>query len=170
MTKKILISALVGVSAIVLLAGFGPGHRGGGGPFDPERAYRFISFRVDSKLDDLKATDAQRQQVHALKEDLFNEGKKLHEGQEAARKELMAQWDADRVDANRVHKIVDERLDAFRAFAHKAADAAIRLHDTLSPEQRAQLKADMPNPGDREQFRQQRREQRQQQQQPAQQP
>jgi len=148
MNKKILISALLGVTAIALLAGFGPGHRGGS-PFDPERAYRFISFRVESKLDDLKATDAQRKQVNALKEDLFNEGKKLHEGQETARQELMAQWDSERVDSNRVHRIVDERVDAFRAFAHKAVESAIRLHDTLSTEQRAQLKADMPHPGGR---------------------
>lgn len=146
MNKKILVSALVGVAAIAMLAGFGggPGHFGGpfgGGHFDAKKAYRFISFRVDNALDDLKANDAQRKEVNAIKDDVFNDAIKLKEGQEAAHKELAAQWDAAQVDKARVHAVVDERIDALRAFAHKAADAAIRLHDVLTPEQRSQLKA-----------------------------
>jgi periplasmic protein CpxP/Spy len=142
MNKKILISALVGVAAVALLAGFGPGHAGPGfGHFDSKKAYRFLSFKVDNTLDDLKANDAQRKEVNALKDELFNEGMKLKEGQDAAHKELAAQWDAEKVDRARVHSLLDERIDAFRAFAHKAADSAIRLHDLLTPEQRSQLKA-----------------------------
>jgi Spy/CpxP family protein refolding chaperone len=146
MNKKILLVAAVGVGAIAMLAGFGPG-RFGPGQMDPQKAYRFLSFKVDSALDDVKATEAQRTQVNAVKDDLYKEGLKLKEGQDAARKELVAQWQAPKVDAARVHAVVDERIDAVRGFAHRAADAAIRIHDLLSSEQRAQLKASLPQHG-----------------------
>jgi Spy/CpxP family protein refolding chaperone len=151
MNKKILVSVLAGVSAIVMLAGFTGGGWRHGGPFNPERAKRAVSFHVDNKLEDLKATDAQKAQVNALKDELFDEALKLKDSNQASKKELMAQWDAQRVDSGRVHQIVDERLDAFRAFAHKVADSAIRLHDLLTPEQRTQLKASMPHRGGAEQ-------------------
>jgi len=147
MNKKIVISALAGVSALVLLAGFGPGRMHHGGPFDAKKAYRFISYRVDNKLDDLKATDAQKQQVNAIKDSLFNEGVALKAAHDTAHKELLAQWDSPRVDNARVHALVDERLDALRGFAHKAVDAAIKVHDLLTPDQRAQLKAEGPHGG-----------------------
>jgi len=151
MNKKILVSVVAGVTAIVMLAGFGPGRGWRGGPFDQKRAYRFVTFQVDSKLEDLNATDAQKTQVNALKDELFNEALKLREDHQATRTELLAQWDAQQVDSKRVHQIVDERFDAFRAFAHKVADSAIRLHDLLTPEQRAQVKAQMPRHGGGEQ-------------------
>jgi protein CpxP len=38
-----------------------------------------------------------------------------------------------------VHALVDARMDAFRAFAHKVADAALEAHRILTPEQRQQV-------------------------------
>lgn len=142
--KKIAFAAVLGLSAIVMLAGFGGHH--GHGPFgeDPAKLHRFIDFRINSALDDIKATDDQRKQVNAIKDDLFAEGIKLHQGQKAAKAELVAQWEAASPDAAKVHSVVDERIDALRAFTHKAADAAIRVHNLLSPEQRAELRSEMP--------------------------
>jgi periplasmic protein CpxP/Spy len=140
MNKKLLLLLAVAVSAIALLAGFGPGHGFGMGKMDPKKVYRFLTFRVDSLLDDIKATDAQRTQVNTIKDDLFAEAQKLKAGHEEVHHDLMSQWDAAQVDAAKVHAAVDKQLDAVRAFAHRAADAAIRLHDLLTPEQRAQVK------------------------------
>src|SRR5579871_5517238 len=76
-----------------------------------KRAYRFISMKLDNALDDVKATDAQRTQVNAVKDDLFEQGKALKVGMEGTRGELKTQWLSQTPDRTRVHQIVDQRID-----------------------------------------------------------
>jgi Spy/CpxP family protein refolding chaperone len=104
-----------------------------------KKAYRFISAHVENMLDDVNATDAQRSQVNAVKDQLFEQGKALKTGMEGTREELKAQWLAPRMDQGRVDRLVDERIDAFRSFAHQAVAGLVKVHDTLTPEQRLQL-------------------------------
>ena len=51
----------------------------------------------------------------------------------------IGEWIKDEPDADRVHAIIDERIEAFRAVAHKAADEALATHALLTPEQRAEI-------------------------------
>jgi periplasmic protein CpxP/Spy len=111
----------------------------GGPPGDAKKAYRFISMKVENMLDDVSATEPQRQQVHDIKDELFEEGKALKLGMEGSRTELRAQWLAPQMDRARVNQLVDERIDALRAFAHKAADGLVRAHDIFTADQRQQL-------------------------------
>jgi periplasmic protein CpxP/Spy len=109
-------------AGFALLTGFGGGcghHRP-----DPARVDRMVAAHLDDALDDLGASDAQRAQVA---------------GQQQARRGLLALWDADRPDAASAYAIIDARIEALRTFAHQAADEAIKLHDTLTPEQRAKV-------------------------------
>jgi periplasmic protein CpxP/Spy len=137
MKKGILFGGIL-VAALGLLAGFAANHE-----LRPKRAYGFLSFRVNSILDEIKANDSQRAQVNAIKDELFKDGLALKQANRALRKELIAQWDSDAVDSAKIHALVDERVEAFRAFASKAADDAVKVHDLLSPEQRAQLKQEL---------------------------
>jgi periplasmic protein CpxP/Spy len=134
MKKKLAIAASA-VLAVVLLSGF----RGGGWNRDPERIKQMISWKLNDKLDDLKATDAQKQAVHGVKDRLFEEGKLLAQEHQATRVEVLAQLESDYPDAQKLHGIVDTRIDAVRAFAHKVVDAALEVHKVLSPEQRKAL-------------------------------
>jgi Spy/CpxP family protein refolding chaperone len=128
---------------LALLAGFTllTGFRGGCGGHhpDPARVDRMISAHLDDALDDLNATDAQRARIHDLKDRLVKDGQALAAGQREARRQLVAQWDSEKPEAAKVHALVDARIDALRAFAHQAADAALELHGTLTPEQRAKI-------------------------------
>jgi periplasmic protein CpxP/Spy len=136
--SKILVAGSA-VLAVVLLSGF----RGAGGPGwgerNPERMRQFITWRMEDKLTELKASEQQKQALLGLKDQLFEEGKGLHEGQKAARTELLAQWESINPDSQRVHQLVDERMESFRAFAHRMADAALEAHRILSPQQRQAL-------------------------------
>lgn len=134
--KKIAIAASA-VLAVVLLSGF----RGGGWGWhrDPERIKQFITWRVDDKLEELNATDAQKQTVNAVKDRLFEEGKQLAESHKASRQEVLTQLESDTPDAQKLHSLVDARIDAVRAFAHHVVDAALEVHRALTPEQRKQL-------------------------------
>jgi Spy/CpxP family protein refolding chaperone len=138
-TKNKILVASSALLAFVLLTGFRGGHHGWGGPRDPERVKQMISWKVDDRLDELKATDAQKQAIHGLKDSLFEDGKRLFEEQKGARAEMLNQWESPNPDAKAVHALVDARMDAFRAFAHKVADAALEAHRILTPEQRKQV-------------------------------
>ncbi len=132
------IPVLLAIAAgFVLLTGFG--HCGRDAHADPARVERIVTEHLDDALDDLKATDAQRAQVHGLKSQLLQDGQRFAAGQREARKALVAQWDAAQPDAAQVHALVDARMDALRSLAHETADAAIQLHGILTPDQRAQL-------------------------------
>ncbi len=139
--KKIAAIGIAATAAVVALAGFAAvgrfEHR------DPQRAHDLITRRVDAMLDDIKATDDQRAQINQLKEKLFNEGVELRKNQHSLTRELLADWDAAKVNTDDVHAQVDKRIDALRAFAHDAADASIQVHDILTPEQRAQVKQEL---------------------------
>ena len=107
---------------------------------DPNRAYQHITSKVDKLMNEINATDAQRAQINQLKDKLFQEGMSLRQNRQSLRQQLFANWDAAQVNASDVHAQVDKQVDAWRAFAHDAADASIQLHDLLTPDQRTQLK------------------------------
>ncbi len=140
-SRKILLatSALLGV---VLLTGFRGGHMGFGGR-NPERFNQMLTWRLDDRLEELQATDDQKRTIQGLKDSLFADGKQVVEEQRAAGKELLTQWDAATPDARAVHALVDARVDAWRGFAHKVADAFLKAHQVLSPTQRQQLSSDV---------------------------
>ncbi len=136
MRNRILI-AVAGLAGIVALAGFG--RCGGPHPRDPAQAAAFVNDRIDDALDDLDATDAQRQQVHAVADRLLARAVELRKEGEPEHAELLAQWQSATPDRARLHAMVDQRIEAMRAFAHEAVDAGIEVHDVLTPEQRAKV-------------------------------
>jgi Spy/CpxP family protein refolding chaperone len=133
-----LIGSAVGLAgAFVLLSGFGAWgmHHG----FNPEKMEKFITYRVNDTLDDLKATPEQRQKVLAAKDLLVGDFEKQIPAHRQMRQELLAQWNTETPDAKAVHAAIDARFDAMRALAHEAADQMIQIHGVLTPEQRAQV-------------------------------
>jgi len=133
--KKILWSVLAVVTllggGLVLTAFSGP--RSG----DPGRLDRFVTHRHDDLLDDVRATDAQRQQIRALKDRVLADGRAARAGQAEARRELMAEWRSDAPDQAKVKAIVDARADAMKKMAEEVADAMGEVHGILTPSQRA---------------------------------
>jgi protein CpxP len=137
MMKKLAIASSA-LLAVVLLSGFA--FRGGHGwGHNPERLQQMVTWRLNDKLDDLDATDAQRQSILAVKDRLFADGVKLMEEHHGVRQEAFQQLASEAPDAQKLHALVDARIDAMRAFAHKMTDAALEVHGTLTPEQRQEL-------------------------------
>ncbi|RYZ37299.1 MAG: periplasmic heavy metal sensor [Myxococcaceae bacterium] len=139
--KKTLVIAGTAVVAVTMLTGFGWGRHHRGTP-DPARIHQMVTWKLDDKLDDLDATEAQRTSIHAVKDRLLTEGQGLMQGQQAARAEAVTQLTSDTPDAAKLHALVDARVDAARAFAHKAVDAVLEVHRTLTPAQRQELAGD----------------------------
>jgi protein CpxP len=135
MNRRWLIGIVAGVGVLAAGVAFAASSVGR----SPERAKQFINWRVDDALDEIDANDTQRQKVHAMKDRLFDEGMKLRDTKQDVRDGLVEQWKSEKPDATAVHALVDQMIEDVRAFAHKAADAAIELHGTLNPEQRAEI-------------------------------
>jgi protein CpxP len=111
------------------------GHRHG--EVDPARVDRRVADHLDDFLDDAKATDVQRGRIVAIKNRLLPEGLALASAQRKVHQEIAAQLASDRPDGARLHALVDQQLEAVRAFAHKAVDGAVEAHATLDKQQRA---------------------------------
>jgi len=126
----------IALTAVALTAvGCHRGHHG----MNPEKAQAWIHGRLEAVLDDLDATAAQRQRAQELEKTLVPRGVTLHQESRQARQELMQQLRSATPDKARVHALIDERAEAYRAFAHSLADAALEMQQGLSPEQRAKL-------------------------------
>jgi Spy/CpxP family protein refolding chaperone len=132
---RILSLTAVLVAGTAVLGATGCGHHRP----DPARMEKMVSSRVNDALDDLKVTPEQRQKITAAKDRLLASGKALRGDHQATMKEALALWDAPGFDRARALALVDARIDAMRTMAHQAVDAAAEAHETLTPEQRAQV-------------------------------
>ena len=139
MNPKNKLLAVAGAAvAFVVLTGFRTeGHSWG--PRESDRARQVLSWQVDDRLEALKASTAQKQAVNALKEALFNDGERLYTDQTNANERMLEFWGSHSPDPRAVHDLVEARMNAFRDYAHKMADAALQAHDILTPEQRQQV-------------------------------
>lgn len=139
-TIAIAAGALLAAAGFVALTGFaGCGARHHGHGRDPAEVAAFVSARVDDALDDLDATPDQRAKINALKDKLLAAGQQAHAGSKEAHEALFAEWKSETPDAQKLHALVDARIDAMRAFAHQAVDAGVEAHGILTPEQRAKV-------------------------------
>ena len=90
-------------------------------------------------LDTVQATDAQRQQITAIKDKVLADGKALRAAHQGSRQQLLALWKSDQPDAAQVHALVDARADSMKKFADEVADAMLQVHGILTPDQRAKI-------------------------------
>jgi periplasmic protein CpxP/Spy len=134
LTSVLSLAALLAVGVTVLGAA-GCGHHRP----DPARMEKMVTHHVDDALDDLKATPEQRQKITAVKDRLLASARSLRADHRATAKEALGLWEASSFDRARALALVDARIDAMRAMAHEAVDAAAEVHSTLTPEQRAQV-------------------------------
>jgi len=133
MKNRNLIVAALGATAFVLLCGFSCGRP------TPERAKRYVDMRIDDALEDLKATPDQKTKIHGIVDGIFPDAVALYQQHKQTRVEVTNLLAEDKVDAPKLHSLADERIDAFRAFVHKAIDGVVAAHDVLNPAQRAEL-------------------------------
>lgn len=124
---------LMGLSVAVV------GATGCGGGKRAERLEKMVQWKVDDALDEVDATQAQRERVQAITKDAIAKAKPIAEQGQVARAALVTQWKSTTPDASAVHQLVDTQLDAVRSFAHVMVDKALEVHQLLTPKQREQI-------------------------------
>ena len=141
-TKMAVLALAVGGAGVVgagtLHARAQGGFRGHG---DRVMMHKFVDFVVNEKLDEIGATESQKQKVREIKDRLQKDAKALHQDHAALHRELLGLLEQDNPDPARLKALVHERAEAVTRFADEAADAAIELHGVLTPEQRKKVLA-----------------------------
>ena len=143
---KLGLLALAAVGATgVLGAGALRAHGHGGFPGHGSHAMmeKFIDFTLNEKLDEIQASEVQKQKVREIKDRLVLEGKALHDDRDGFRQQIVSLLAQDEPDTARVRALVQQRTEAFTHFADDATDAVLELHGVLTPEQRKKLLADL---------------------------
>jgi Spy/CpxP family protein refolding chaperone len=131
MKKSTLYTAL-GVGGFLILSGFAAPHWHGH-PGQRIKAY------IDDLLDDVKATDAQRQQITAIEDKILADAKALHQKQQGSHQELLDQWNAAQPDTAKLHALIDAHIESMRTIAYEVSDGLVQAHGVLTPEQRAEV-------------------------------
>lgn len=129
-----------GILAVVLLSGFG---FRGGGCGGSERGYKFVSWRIDSKLDDLNATEEQKAKINAIKDRIFVDVKAAVAEHKATKGQALAQFESGNPDSNALKNMVDARLATAKIVAYKVVDALVEANAVLTPEQRKELTGEL---------------------------
>jgi periplasmic protein CpxP/Spy len=142
MKRNAILLAALGVASFALLTGF-TFARGHHAPFgfghDPAKVAKFVTWKVNDTLDDLKATDVQRAKVLAVKDRLLSEGINMHQQHDTVHAEIERQWKADRMDVQQLRNLADQRMTEMRGFVYQSIDGLAEVHDALTPTQREQL-------------------------------
>ncbi|HOX43514.1 MAG TPA: periplasmic heavy metal sensor [Myxococcota bacterium] len=114
-----------------------------GGPFGGkqagERLNQMITWHLDDVLDELEASPDQRAQLLALKDRAFARLQAVHESHARDKAELVAELSKDQPDPDKLHKLLDQKLDALRPELHEGLDLLLEAHAVLTPAQRAEL-------------------------------
>lgn len=110
--------------------------------FKESRGYRFATRRIDDVLDEIDATDVQRDKANALKDSFAEELFAMKDDGRDVRATVLEEWKKSDPDPEAMHALVDERIEIYRKMMHKAVDGAFEMHESLTDEQRAQI-ADM---------------------------
>jgi periplasmic protein CpxP/Spy len=135
--------AVSGAGALGVGAWTAYAHGGFRGHRDPAMVHKFVDFAVNEKLDEIGATDAQRQKVKEIKDRLIEGAHSLHESKAELRGDLLKLLEQENPDPAQVKAVVRQRTQAFTRFVDEAADAVVELHAVFTPEQRTQLLADL---------------------------
>jgi len=130
-----LTAVALGAGLLVAACG-GPRH----GRFNAERLDQIVSWKLDDVMDELDATATQREQLVAIKDRVMRRLAEEHRAHQADKHEILLELAKDQPDPDRLHKLLDEKIDAARPKLHEALDVALEVHAVLTPEQRAQIK------------------------------
>jgi Spy/CpxP family protein refolding chaperone len=102
----------------------------------------FMKDRIDSRihaaLDEIQATPQQRQVVEQAENDIFNALKAKAEAHKGAHKALLTAFAGDQFDGE-LQSFADARTKDVNDVASVIVPALQKVHDALTPEQRAKV-------------------------------
>jgi Spy/CpxP family protein refolding chaperone len=104
---------------------------------------RMMRHMIDSKVDDalaaVKANDAQRKQILAVRDTVLKSFEDQHAARRAELEQVLTLFAADRLDTTKVDALEQQHDARARDTADAIVRAATQVHDVLTPAQRKQF-------------------------------
>lgn len=130
---------IIGIATSVLaLAVGGAAYAGGGGGGFCGMGHGGHMVRLFRALD---LTDGQQDMAMDIKHDVKKRMIQTRRESRGHMDQTIGELEKAKPDVARLHQLVDDRVEAFKKNAHYAVDRMMELHQTLTPEQRANLRA-----------------------------
>jgi Spy/CpxP family protein refolding chaperone len=130
--KKIaFLVGVLGVAGAAVAAGARHGRAG----FMKDR----IAARVSAALDEIQATPQQRQIVEQAENEIVNAIQAKAQARHGAHQALLTAFTADKFDAQALQTFADARAQDAKDIASVVIPSLQKVHDALTPEQRAKL-------------------------------
>jgi len=107
----------------------------------PEKMQKLISYQVNDVLDDLDVTDAQRKQVNGIASEVSKDMMARHKQHKQEHLALLRELETQEANPQRLHALLDQKLDELREMSHQRLDDLLRVNAILTPAQRAKLLA-----------------------------
>lgn len=104
---------------------------------DPKK----VKEHVESSLKKVGASEEQRVKVGAIMDRIIADAKNLRKNSQGLRENFVNCLLLDKPNKEWLHATVDEKAKELTAFAHRTVDSLVEIGGTLTPEQRAELKA-----------------------------
>lgn len=130
-TKKILF-ALGGVGLVVSVAAYGH-HQ----CHDPEQKGNWIVEKISSELE---LTEPQVEKLEDVRDQMMNARKQMHQERKVAREDILNLLGQSSLDRDQSLAMINQRLDAIRDKAPQLVNALGDFYDSLTPEQRQELR------------------------------
>ena len=108
-----------------------------------EMMEKYAMWKVDYILDDVEATDAQRSVVTSAAQTILSDIKHMKANHHEQHETVLAELEKEQPDKKKLHAMLDAKFDEVRAFGHRSLDTALSAYIVLTPEQRADLLADL---------------------------
>jgi Spy/CpxP family protein refolding chaperone len=107
--------------------------------FREKMMHAMIQSRIDSVLDEIKATDAQKATVNAAKDRLVAAFKGAHADHGADYEQLITLFGADKLDDAKLTALRADHMQRMKKIADAIVQSITEVHDALSADQRTQL-------------------------------
>ena len=108
---------------------------------DPEKVEKYVLWKVNDRLDDLDVNNTQRQVVVAATKSIIGDLRQMKEEHkdDTLKYEILSELERGKPDAEKYHKLLDEKLQLWKDFAHRSMDKALKAFMVLNKEQRKEL-------------------------------
>lgn len=134
-----------GVVCAIVVLGIGVAAVGCGRSFrrhsDPEKVEKYVLWKVNDRLDDLDVDTTQRRVVLAATKSIIGDLRQMKEDHkdDTVKYEILSELERGQPDAEKYHRLLDEKLGLWKDFAHRSMDKALKAFMVLNKEQRKEL-------------------------------
>ena len=113
---------------------------------DPEKRGEWL---VEKVTDELELNESQKTKLEAVRKEILTVRKEIHADRQTSRDEILAMLDQPQLDRQKVLSMVEQKTVSINQHAPQVVNALGDFYDSLSDEQRKELREHIAEMGER---------------------